>query len=302
MENAPTFPMLFTPKNNPVLPGRLYLVSTPIGNLGDITLRALNVLQGVDLIAAEDTRTTARLLKTFHIEKPLVSLHEHNEAHRSSLICGFLLEGKSIALVSDAGTPTLSDPGFVLVREVIAKNFQVVPIPGVSAAVTLMSASGLPTDRFLFCGFPPKKSGRRKKWLEGLAAFSFPTIFYVSPHGILDFIGELLEIFGDRNAALGREMTKLHEEFLRGKLSEIVTLLGERDRMRGEFSLVVDGRGEEESEISSETKSLDALIEEALREGNAKTSKLAKDLSKRLGLDREEVYERILFLKNSGKK
>lgn len=295
--------MPFLPNKNPVLPGCLYLVSTPIGNLGDITLRALATLQDVDLVAAEDTRNTARLLKHFGIEKPLLSLHEHNELHRSRMICGLLEEGKSLALVSDAGTPTLSDPGFVLVREILAKNLPVIPIPGVSAALTLMSVAGLPTDRFLFCGFPPKKAGRRTKWLEDLAAFPFPTIFYVSPHAITALIEELIAIFGDRPAALGREMTKIHEEFLRGNLSEIGAFLAERDRMRGEFSLIVGGKEAEGSEGkgSEASENLDLQIERALLEGNAKVSKLAKDLSKRLHLDREKVYERILSLKNSGK-
>lgn len=298
METAPTCKMLSALKTEGVRPGHLYIVATPIGNLGDITFRALEVLGAVNCVAAEDTRNTARLLAHFQIQKPLVSLHEHNEAWRTQGLLAALQRGESIALVSDAGTPTLSDPGFILIREAIAAGIPLVPVPGASAALTLMSVSGLPTDRFLFCGFPPKKAGRRRRWIEELADMPVPLIFYVSPHGMEVFLRELREVLGNRPAVLGREMTKLYEEFLRGTLQDLETLLGERDRVRGECSLVVAGKEAGSGEpVSGSGDALDALIRKALLEGKEKPSILAKNLSGTLGIDRKSLYERILAIR-----
>ncbi|TYT74999.1 16S rRNA (cytidine(1402)-2'-O)-methyltransferase [Desulfobotulus mexicanus] len=290
--------MPFALKNDGVKPGHLYIVSTPIGNLGDITFRALDVLASVDRVAAEDTRNTARLLARFNIQKPMVSLHEHNEVYRSQILVEALRQGESIALVSDAGTPSLSDPGFVLVREVLAAGLPLVPVPGVSAAVTLMSVSGLPTDSFTFCGFPPKKAGRRRRWLQDLSEIRFPLIFYVSPHSLMVFLEELLDIFGNRHGVLGREMTKMYEEYIRGPLSEIAGELKTREKIRGECSLMVAGR--EDSEVCDEgegPEDLDALIIKALEDGMEKPSALAKRLAGSLGMDRKDLYARILEMK-----
>ncbi|TWI73269.1 16S rRNA (cytidine1402-2'-O)-methyltransferase [Desulfobotulus alkaliphilus] len=298
MDSVSTSPMPLALKSEGVKSGHLYIVSTPIGNLGDITFRALDVLASVDRVAAEDTRNTARLLARFNIQKPMVSLHEHNEAYRSQALVEALRQGESLALVSDAGTPSLSDPGFVLVREVIAAGLPLVPVPGVSAAVTLMSVSGLPTDSFTFCGFPPKKAGRRRRWLQALSESRYPLIFYVSPHSLMGFLGELMDIFGDRHGVLGREMTKMYEEYLRGTLSEIAGALKSREKIRGECSLMVAGRGDSEGlDGGEDMEDLDALIAKALGEGVEKPSALAKRLAARLGMDRKDLYARILGMK-----
>ncbi|MCW7754535.1 16S rRNA (cytidine(1402)-2'-O)-methyltransferase [Desulfobotulus sp. H1] len=301
MENVPVYVMPSVPMTEIVKPGYLYVVATPIGNLGDITLRALQILGSVDRVAAEDTRTTARLLAHFGIHKPLISLHEHNESRRLESIVQALRQGESLALVSDAGTPTLSDPGFVLARRVISEGLPLVPIPGASAAMALMSVAGLPTDTFTFCGFPPKKAGRRRRWIEGFAGSVSPLIFYVSPHSITGFLGELRDVLGDRQAVLGREMTKMFEEFLRGSLSELEDRLSERDRIRGECSLMVAGAEEGclSGEISGEIKAedVDRAITKNLAESQVKPSALAKRLSRELGMDRQYLYARILSVK-----
>ena len=294
METVPTCAVPLIPKSDAVRAGHLYVVSTPIGNLGDMTFRALGVLAAVDCVAAEDTRNTARLLAHFNIQKPLVSLHEHNELGRTARLVEALKKGETLALVSDAGTPTLSDPGFILVREAIAAGIPLVPVPGASAALTLMSVSGLPTDRFLFCGFPPKKTGRRRTWIAELSTCTAPLIFYVSPHSIVGFLGELKDILGDRAAVLGREMTKVYEEFLRGSLSDLEALLQDRDRVRGECSLVV--AGSRETEAAPGGRDVEALIEKGLAAGDVKPPALAKRLSVELGMDRKTLYDRIIAL------
>ena len=223
----------------------LYLVATPIGNLGDITLRALEVLRAVDRIACEDTRQTQKLLNHFQIEKKTVSCHEHNERSRAAELIQDIKAGKAIALVSDAGTPGVSDPGSWLVREAIAAGVQVFPIPGANAAVSALIASGLPADEFEFLGFLPEKAGARRTKLEDLADHPGETsrtlIFYEAPHRLLDTLADLESIFGpDLRIAVARELTKIHEEFLRGSIAEVRRELAGRDRIRGEITLLVE--------------------------------------------------------------
>lgn len=219
--------------------GRLYVVATPIGNLKDMTFRAVEVLRGSDLILCEDTRHARKLLSHYGIKVPLLSFYEGNEGRRTEEVLSMLEEGKVISLISDAGTPLISDPGYRLVRACRERGIPVLPVPGPSAVVAALSVSGLGTDRFAFFGFPPKRPGRRRKWLEEAARFNGTVVFYVSPHRARRFLSEVLEVFGDREACLCREMTKLHEEHLFGRLSRIIAEMEER----GEMVLVV-GKGE----------------------------------------------------------
>jgi len=220
--------------------GTLYIVATPIGNLEDITLRALRILKEVDLIAAEDTRHTKKLLTHYGIQKHLTSYHEYNEKTKSSQLIHRLKEGCRVALVSDAGTPLLSDPGFRLVQEAIRAEVQVIPVPGPSAVTAVLSASGLPTDHFAFDGFLPAKKAARRKYLTGLREEERTLVFYEAPHRVQESLRDILEILGDREIVLGREVTKLHEEFLRGSVSQLISATEPRE-WRGEITVVVGG-------------------------------------------------------------
>jgi 16S rRNA (cytidine1402-2'-O)-methyltransferase len=226
--------------------GTLYVVSTPIGNLADLTERARTVLAEADLIACEDTRRTGALLHHLGIKRRLVSLHEHNERQRTPALLAELEGGASVALVSDAGTPLLSDPGYLLVREAIARDLPVVPVPGASAPITALVVSGFPPYPFTFAGFPPPKSGRRRRFFEQLARLGHTVVVFESPHRIARCLDDAIAAFGaDHPAALGRELTKLHEEILRGSLSELRARLEERGTVKGELVLVL-GPGEDE--------------------------------------------------------
>jgi 16S rRNA (cytidine1402-2'-O)-methyltransferase len=220
--------------------GTLYIVATPIGNLEDITLRALRILKEVDLIACEDTRRTQKLLNHFEIKKPLTSYFEHNKFVKGDLILRELLSGKNVALVSDAGTPGVSDPGYNLVKGAIEKGIPVIPVPGPSGVVAALSASGLPTDRFLFIGFLPQKEGKKKRLLEDLAAEPGTLVFYESPFRVKKTLSLLKECLGDREAALAHELTKVHEGFMRGSLSEILEKSPEIIE-KGEWIILVKG-------------------------------------------------------------
>ena len=221
--------------------GVLYIVSTPIGNMEDITLRALRILREVDLIAAEDTRRTGLLLKHFEIQTPLTSYFEGNELKKREYILSKLKEDKNIALVSDAGTPGISDPGFRLIQLVIENKIPIVPIPGPSAVIAALSVSGLPTDAFVFKGFLPHKSKKRRDLLKELEEVRETLILYESPHRLSETLKDILEILGDREIVLTRELTKVYEEILRGKVSQIQNLIGER-KLKGEITLVVEGK------------------------------------------------------------
>jgi 16S rRNA (cytidine1402-2'-O)-methyltransferase len=221
--------------------GILYIVSTPIGNLEDITLRALRILKEVDLIAAEDTRHTGLLLKQYGIQKPLTSYFEGNELKKKEIILSKLNQGERIALVSDAGTPGISDPGFRLIQIAIENQIPVIPIPGPSAVISALSIAGLPTDAFLFKGFFPHKSKKRRDLLIQLVEVRETLIFYESPHRIAETLKDIVEILGDREMVLTRELTKLYEEILRRKVSGIQKQIGER-KLKGEITLVISGK------------------------------------------------------------
>jgi len=221
--------------------GTLYIVSTPIGNREDITLRALRILKEVDLIAAEDTRHTGLLLRHFGIQTPLTSYFEGNELKKKEFILSKLKQGNQIALVSDAGTPGISDPGFRLIQRAIENQILVVPIPGPSAVIAALSVSGLPTDAFLFKGFLPHKSKKKRDLLKQSGEAKETLIFYESPYRLSETLNDILEILGDREMVLTRELTKVYEEVLRGKVSEIQTQIGEH-QLKGEITLVISGK------------------------------------------------------------
>ncbi len=272
-------------------PGTLYVVATPIGNMDDITLRALKILRAVQRIAAEDTRRTGRLLAHHGIKTPLVSYHEHNERQRTGELLQRLTGGESIALVSDAGTPAISDPGYVLVHEAVCQGIAVSPIPGPSAAIAALSAAGLPTDAFLFLGFPPRKAGRRKQELLSLAEERRTLIWYESPHRIARFTREVHEALGERFAVIGREITKRYEEFMRGSLSDLAEELNQRSEIKGEITLLVAGCDRTKPENA---QSIQEVIARALRDGRKSHSALAKEVAASFGLTRREAYDLIL--------
>jgi len=222
--------------------GRLYLVATPIGNLEDITLRAIKVLRNVDLIAAEDTRRARRLLARYRIKAPLTSFFEHNEPCKKEALIKRLVKGQDIALISDAGTPGVSDPGFRLIRQAIEEGVEVIPIPGPSAHVAALVVSGLPTDSFHFFGFLPPKGAKRKKRLEEIKELRGTIILYEAPHRLLRTLQDIKDCCGDRQIVVAREMTKTYEEVIRGEIIEVLEGLGEK-KIRGEITLVVAGRG-----------------------------------------------------------
>ena len=220
----------------------LYLVATPIGNLGDITLRALEILRSVDMIASEDTRKTGFLLKHFDIRKPQMAFQEHNEDRAGERIMGLLAEGKSVAVVTEAGTPGISDPGYTIVQRAIAAGEEVTMIPGASAVVMALVLSGLPVHSFTYRGFPPHKSGPRRRFLEVDRESPHTLVFYESLYRLEAFLGDALAVYGDRPAALAHELTKLHESVVRGKLSELIETL-RQSKPRGEYVVVIAGAG-----------------------------------------------------------
>jgi 16S rRNA (cytidine1402-2'-O)-methyltransferase len=227
----------------------LYLVSTPIGNLGDITLRALETLKNVDFVASEDTRKTGMLLKHFDIKKPQLAFHEYNEERILPKILDILKSGQSLALVTNAGTPSVSDPGFLLVRGVLEAGLEVTAIPGPSAVIMALILSGLAVHSFTFRGFPPRKPGARKRFMEIDVASPHTLIFYESPYRLKAFLTDALAVYGDRQAALGNDLTKMFECVLRGRISELLTEL-EKQEPRGEYTVVIAGA---DSKVSSDT-------------------------------------------------
>ncbi len=228
-------------KSQTILASTLYLVPTPIGNLSDITFRAVEVLKGVDLIACEDTRTTGRLCDQFDIDTPRTSFHAHNEHRKTAALIEKIKAGSSIALVSDAGSPGISDPGYLIVREAVASGIDVVPLPGPSALIPAITASGLPTDRFVFEGFLPQKKGRIKR-LTALQEEERTTILYEAPHRIVKLLKQIDEVLGsDRYVVVARELTKRYEEFSRGKVSHVLEQFAGRDRVRGELVVMIAG-------------------------------------------------------------
>jgi 16S rRNA (cytidine1402-2'-O)-methyltransferase len=268
--------------------GTLYIIATPIGNLEDITARAVRILGEVDLIACEDTRQTRKLLDRYGISKPLVSYHEHNEQPRSADLLRELEAGKDIALVSDAGTPLIADPGYRLVEQAREMGIPVSPIPGPSALLAALSASGLPTNSFSFHGFLPPKRGQRRKLLEDLRASDATLVFYEAPHRILDTLEDVDEILGSRPLVLARELTKIHEEFLRGTAAGLRETLGKRASVKGEITLMI-GKGE--TAQVDETPLAEA-VDKLVRSGVPKMEAL-KTVARQRGLPKREVYKQI---------
>jgi 16S rRNA (cytidine1402-2'-O)-methyltransferase len=274
--------------------GCLYLVGTPIGNLEDITLRALRILREADRIAAEDTRHTQKLLQHYEISRPLVSYHEHNEMTRAPELLIALEQGAKIALVSDAGMPLVSDPGHRLVTLCLRHQIPVVPVPGPSALLAALSASGLPNEEFLFVGFLPQRSGERRRALERLRIEDRTIIFYEAPHRIAECVADAAEILGDRQACLAREVTKLHEEFRRGKLSVIAASLEARPA-RGEITLLVGPADPAESGAHLDSaQSLSDRVEELMRQAKMDRKDALKLAAKERGLTRRAAYDQLV--------
>lgn len=270
-------------------PGTLYVVATPLGNLEDVTLRSLRVLREVALVACEDTRRTATLLRAHGIATPTTSYFEHNERGKGERILAALREGRDVALVSDAGTPGISDPGYRLVRDARVEGIPVVPVPGPSAAVAALSVSGLPTDRFLFVGFLPSRGGARREALRALAAGRETLVAYESPVRVVAALEDMRELLGDREAFLCREATKLHEEYVRGHLSELRALLAARESVKGEIVIVVKGA----TEPPKPEEQPEALFARLVAEGRTRRQAV-KETARALGLPARDVYRRVL--------
>jgi 16S rRNA (cytidine1402-2'-O)-methyltransferase len=273
--------------------GILYIVATPLGNLEDITLRALRILKEVDLIACEDTRYTARLLTHYGITTPRESHHKFNEERNTPRLIQWLRDGKNIALVSDSGTPLISDPGYELVSACRREGIQVVPIPGPSAIITALSASGLPSDSFCFAGFLPARGAPRKRRLEELASIPATLILYESPHRLLPSLEDILEILGPRQATLARELTKIHEEFLHGTITELLDTLKTRTEIRGEITLIIE-RGEMVSQPVVYPESIKEHLEAEIAKTGLARNEALKSVAKQRGLSRKEAYNLLI--------
>jgi 16S rRNA (cytidine1402-2'-O)-methyltransferase len=274
--------------------GTLYLVSTPIGNLEDITHRAVRVLGEVDIIACEDTRHTKKLLNHYGIKTRTVSYHEHNERERAAELVEKLKLGSNVAVVSDAGTPGISDPGFRLTRVAIENDIRVVPVPGPSALITALVASGMPTDEFFFGGFLPARSGARRTRLGELRSIPATLIFYEGPHRIAATLKDAQEILGEREAVVARELTKMHEEIVRGRLSDLAARFPSADSARGEMVLIIDRAViEVEGEKDKAVASVAVLVAE-LENGGLDHRAALKKAARELGLSRAEAYRRLV--------
>jgi len=270
------------------MPGTLYLVATPIGNLADITHRALDILRKVSLIACEDTRHTRKLLQHYGIETKTISYHEHNEQQRARELVQTLHDGNDVAVVSDAGTPSISDPGYRLVRAAIENDIPVVPVPGPSALISALVAAGLPTDEFFFGGFLPAKSNARRTRLNELRSVPGTLVFYEAPHRLAETLNDALEILGEREAAVARELTKLHEEIKRGRLSELANHYA-TEEPRGEIVLLIDRTVLAETPT---TQSVSHLVDQFERDGLDHRAALKK-AARELKLSRAEAYRRL---------
>jgi 16S rRNA (cytidine1402-2'-O)-methyltransferase len=270
--------------------GKLYIVSTPIGNLEDITLRALRTLKEVDLIACEDTRVTKKLLFHYQIHKPLTSYHEHNEREKAVELLSLLESGKNIAVISDAGTPGVSDPGYRLVSLASKKGIEVIPIPGPSAAVAALSVSGLPTSSFTFLGFLPRSDKKRREHLESVREYTQTLIFYESPNRVIETLKNMFETLGNRQVSISREITKMFEEILRGEISQLLQILEKREGMKGEFTIVLEGK-------SRESNIIEEILEKQLevyRGTGLSLKDTVKEVSRNLGLSKSKIYKKAL--------
>jgi 16S rRNA (cytidine1402-2'-O)-methyltransferase len=274
------------------MPGTLYLVATPIGNLSDISTRVIETLIAVDVVACEDTRHTQKLLNHLGIKAKTVSYHEHNEQERAIELAKKLADGMSIAVVSDAGTPGINDPGYHLVQKAIEDGSPVVPIPGPAAFVSAVIVSGLPTDSIFFGGFLPAKKGERRKRLEEISSIPATLAFYETPHRIVAALSDCLDILGDRDASFSREITKLHEETIRGKISFLITRISSA-KPRGEFVLVIDrARESDKAPISDSSEIFVSRVSE-LESTGLDRKKAMKQAAKEFGLTRSEAYRKL---------
>jgi 16S rRNA (cytidine1402-2'-O)-methyltransferase len=273
--------------------GTLYLVATPIGNLEDISARALRILREAKLIAAEDTRHSGVLLKHFEIQTPQTSYFEHNKINKLDLILNTLAEG-DVALISDAGSPAINDPGYELVKAALAANFNVVPVPGPSSPIAALTVSGLPTDSFLYLGYLPSKANERRKAVGQVSNLTYTLIFLESPHRIVDSLEDILSTLGDRQICVAREMTKMYEEYWRGPLSGAIEHFKSKDP-RGEFTLVIAGKKEEERSIWTEDELLKAIKKELKAGKSAK--EISVELAEQSGWNKKDVYAAINSLK-----
>ena len=277
-----------------IKPGTLYVVGTPIGNLADMTFRGVQVLQDVDLIAAEDTRHTGKLLQHFQIKTPQISYHEHNRSSRISELLRHLNDDKSLALVSDAGIPGISDPGYELISACITKGISVVPLPGACAAITALCASGLPTDRFVFEGFLPTKRKQRQQILESLQAETRTFIFYESPHRLRETLEDLVTVFGEtRHCVLARELTKLYEDFWRGSLKEAISLYQEK-QPQGEYTLIIEGTSPDRIQLSEAQLKIE--LRSLITRGVSR-SQASRELAKLTSISRRQLYQLALDIK-----
>jgi 16S rRNA (cytidine1402-2'-O)-methyltransferase len=276
-------------------PGTLYVVATPIGNLEDISYRAVRVLKEADLIACEDTRHTAKLLHHYEIDKPTVSYHEHNEAARAEELVAKLEQGMNIAQVSDAGMPGISDPGYRVIKLAIERGVPVVPIPGASAVVVALAASGLPTDNFQFLGFLPARSGERRTLLESVRDAQHTTVVYEAPHRIAETMKDVVELLGsERPVVLARELTKVHEEFIRGSAAEVLQRV-EKHELKGEMTLLI-GKSEPAA-VPAARKDIASRVQEIMREGSVDENTALKVVAKELGVSKSEAYRELQRLR-----
>jgi 16S rRNA (cytidine1402-2'-O)-methyltransferase len=272
----------------------LYLVATPIGNLEDITLRAVRVLKEVDVIACEDTRQTQKLLNHYGITTRTVSYHEHNEITRAAELVKDLQEGASVALVTDAGMPGISDPGFRLISLAIRHHVPVVPIPGASAFLAALVASGLPTDSFRFSGFLPAKRGERRAALEAIKTSPRTQVFYEAPHRVVEALTDVVEVLGSaRHVVIAREVTKLHEEFLRGRASEVLETLKSRDAVKGEITLLIGKAEEAEAQAVEPHMTVRRRVEQIMAEEKVDEKAALKKVAKERGISKSEAYREL---------
>lgn len=265
--------------------GVLYIVSTPIGNLEDITIRALRILKEVDIIAAEDTRHSLKLLNHYGIKKRLISCWSKTQKRVSNEILDGLKSGLDVALITDAGTPCISDPGFYIVSETIKNGIKVVPIPGCSALISALSVGGIETNEFTFIGFLPNRQSERKKKLEELSQEKRPILFYEAPHRLMETLQDIKTTFGDRHIVVAKEMTKIHEEFMRGKVSDVIDYLNTQ-KIAGEYVIISDGKTDNSIEIESLVKEAIDLIKEGMSRKEA-----SKIISRRYGVKAKDVYD-----------
>ncbi len=271
----------------------LYIIATPIGNLEDMTYRAVRILGEVDLVAAEDTRHSLKLLNHFNISKPLTSYFDHNQQFKGERILNALREGRSVALISDAGTPCISDPGYNLVRDAVAEGITVIPIPGACAAIAALSASGLPSDSFTFAGFPPARQGKRRAFLADMARLPGTLVLYEAPHRLEDTLGDIRETLGERQVVVARELSKIYEEFIRGSVLEVMASVAQ-GKARGEIVILI-APGEA---VQEQTEALDAVLQRLLDEEGLSVKDAARKASMITGTSRNEAYSEALRLRN----